>query len=128
MAALFGRRIDICEMGRDICVGIKAVHDIEHLRVFGGLDGKIRSAAAADHQDIDLVLHICCRVLGKDRHACSADADRGGITACENSRQLQIFVLHDRALHALCQIAVTEDTDFDTHSCFLLTAIARYNE
>ena len=107
-------------MSRDIFVSIKAVHHVEHLRIFGSLYRKIRRAAAADHQDINFVLHVRCRILGKYRHTLCADFHRRGITACKNSCQLQIIVLHNGALHTLCQIAVTENSDFDTHSCYLL--------
>ena len=120
MTALLRSRIHVGEMSRDICVCVEAVHNIEQFRVFGGLDGKVSRAAAADHQDIDLVLHVRRRVLGKNRYTCRADLDRSGIAARKDGRQLQIIVLHDGAFNALGQVSVSEDSDLNAH--FLLLA------
>ena len=127
LTALFRRSVDISEMDRNIGMGIEAVHHIEHLGIFRCLDGKVGGAAAADHKDVYTVLHVSRSILGENRNTGCTNADRSRIPAGKYCRQLQIVVLHDRALNTLCKISITEDSDSDTHSFFLLILITSNN-
>ena len=50
-------RVDSSKMSRNVGVCIKTVYNIEHRSILRRLDREISSAAATEHQHIDLVLH-----------------------------------------------------------------------
>ena len=88
-------------MLRDSCVGIEAIYYIVHGSVLRSLDRKIGCAAAAEDQDIQLILHMGKLVCVKNLHTCSADLHALRASAGEDCCQLHVSVLGNCALNAL---------------------------
>ena len=117
LAALLRCSVNICKMLANACVGIEAVYYIEHLCVLRCLLRQIRCAAAAQYQDIDLILPVSDVIRGNYRHTFGAYLHSCRIPAGKYRYQLQILILTDRALHATGQVPIAQNSDFDTH-CF----------
>ena len=115
VAALLRRLVDVGEVLRDARMRVKAVDDVEVLRVLRRLLRQIRRAAAAEDHDIDLVLPRCHILDIDDRHALRPDLDGRGIAAREDCDELHIRILFDCTLNAAAQIAVTKDTNANAH-------------
>ena len=120
MAAFFCRFIHIFEMLRNSCMCIKAVYNIEPLCIFRCLYRKICCASAADDQNVDLVLHLLCFVHMADLSCLCKYFYCLRITACKNCRKFQIRIVFHCTFHASAQVAISHDSNSNTHNNFLL--------
>ena len=120
MAAFFCRFIHIFEMLRNSCMCIKAVYNIEPLCIFRCLYRKICCASAADDQNVDLVLHLLCFVHMADLSCLCKYFYCLRIAACKNCRKFQIRIVFHCTFHASAQVAISHDSNSNTHNNFLL--------
>ena len=101
MTAFLCGSVYICEMLRNFCVGIKAVHDVEIFCIFRALYRQICRTAATENHNInvvffaDCVLYVIYRYIGALCFQCF------GGSSGEESRKLHVGVLSDCKLHAL---------------------------
>ena len=107
-------------MLRDARMRIKAVNDIEILHVFRRLLRQIRRTAAAENHDVDLVLPGCNILDADNRYILRPDLDRCRIAARKDRHKLHILMLPHGALHAAAQIAISQNTNANTHEKALL--------
>jgi hypothetical protein len=98
----------------DIRVSIEAVNDIEEGRVLWSLHWQVGSAASAQNQDVNLILH--------PRKITAAENRRSGyclyifwIPAGEDSRKRLVLICQNRLLNSFSKVSVTKDTDPDAH-------------
>ena len=101
MTAFLCGSVYICEMLRNFCVGIKAVHDVEIFCIFRALYRQICRTAATENHNInvvffaDCVLYVIYRYIGALCFQCF------GGSSGEESRKLHVGVLSDCQLYAL---------------------------
>ena len=107
LTAFTGCRVDRGKMLRNPGMGIKAVDDIEHLRVFGCLDRQVGRAAAAEDHHIDFIFKGRNLRHVMYAHAFRADLQCFGRPSGEDSLQLHVGILPDGALHAPAQVAIS---------------------
>ena len=111
VAALLGGGVHGGEVGRDVGMGVKAVDDVELLGQGRGHGGQVCGGAAAENQNVHLVLPAEDVVQRRHGDAGGADGQGSRVAAGEHHSQFHVRVLGDGALHAPGQIAIANNAD-----------------
>ena len=117
MRAQQGSLIHIGKVFRHPGMGIKGIHHVEALRQHGGHFRQIRSAAAADDNNVNLTGVVFHVLRGIHRRA-GQGFHRLRIPAGKHAEQLRVRILPDRQFHTPSKVTITIDCNF--HSCFSL--------
>ena len=111
MAAGLGGSVHGGEVGRDVGMGVKAVDDMKLLGQGRGHGGQVRGGAAAENQNVHLVLPAEDVVQRCHGDAGGADGQGSRVAAGKYHSQIHVCVLGDGAFHAPGQIAIANNAD-----------------
>ncbi len=99
-------------------MGVKRIDDVKEPGIGRGLLRQIGGAAAAEHEHVQFVFVLLN--LADAHHPGAAGVNRGGVASREHCDKFHILRGIDRNLYAAAQIAVTENSDFQSHDAYLI--------
>ena len=94
---------------------IKAIHHVEFLYILRRLFRQVRCTAAADNEDIDLILVSVDIVYGDDGNIGRFDADLCRVTAAEDRDKFHIRTVSKGQFNTTAQISVAHDGNSRFH-------------
>ena len=107
MTASLSRRVDVCKVLGNFSVGVKAVHNVEELSVFGRLRGKVSSRAAAENHNINLADPVFSVRHVEHRHASRLNLDFSGVATSKDRHEFSIRIIFNGAFNAASEVAVS---------------------
>ena len=103
------------KMVRNAGMCIKAIHHVEFLYILRRLFRQVRCTAAADNEDIDLILVSVDIVYGDDGNTGRFDADLCRVTAAEDRDKFHIRTVSKGQFNTTAQISVAHDGNSRFH-------------